>query len=290
MLGPPPDGVTVARLGSRDDPPERRPPRPASGSRSTLGKEGIAQQLAALRLPELGAADHDRRRRVPRADPGRRDALRRPRRARRVDLRVGAHRGALLRRISGVRPEPGATSWDQKYTDELAGKRVLIVGAGDVGESIRRRMLPFDTTTMVPGRARDDAHGVDELPGAAARARRGRRGRPAHRGDPRAGRRRVPGRDGRRGAVRQRRPRAGRGHRRVLAEQPGRLRAPSTSPSPSRCRPTTRSGRRPNLLLTPHVGGSVPLADGSGVRGSPPSRSRQFAGGNTPPNLVKDGY
>ena len=30
----------------------------------------------------------------------------------------------------------------------------------------------------------------------------------------------------------------------------------STSPTPSRCPPTTRCGRAPNLLVSPHVGGA----------------------------------
>jgi len=46
--------------------------------------------------------------------------------------------------------------WDpQRFTDELAGKRVLVVGAGDVGEHVRSRLLPFDVeVTMVARRAR----------------------------------------------------------------------------------------------------------------------------------------
>jgi phosphoglycerate dehydrogenase-like enzyme len=82
--------------------------------------------------------------------------------------------------------------WDYTFTDELAGKRVLVVGAGDVGGQIRRKLLTFDAeVTMVARRARpaDDpdssgdpgsgdpgrasgsggagspaVHGVDELP------------------------------------------------------------------------------------------------------------------------------
>jgi phosphoglycerate dehydrogenase-like enzyme len=57
--------------------------------------------------------------------------------------------------------------WDQHYTDTLQDKRVLIVGAGDLGDQLARRLTPFDVAgvTMVGTRARDGVHGVDELPG-----------------------------------------------------------------------------------------------------------------------------
>ena len=42
-------------------------------------------------------------------------------------------------------------------------------------------------------------------------------------------------------------------------------------------------------LLTPHVAGSVPLAVDRAFRIAA-EQIRQFAGGNTPSNLVKDGY
>ena len=50
-------------------------------------------------------------------------------------------------------------------TDTLQGKRVLIVGAGDLGEQLVRRLAPFDaTSTLVGRRARDGVRGLDELP------------------------------------------------------------------------------------------------------------------------------
>jgi phosphoglycerate dehydrogenase-like enzyme len=57
--------------------------------------------------------------------------------------------------------------WDFHQTDTLQDKRILIVGAGDLGDQLARRLAPFDveTTTMVGTRARDGVHGVDELPG-----------------------------------------------------------------------------------------------------------------------------
>ncbi|WP_033343946.1 2-hydroxyacid dehydrogenase [Catenuloplanes japonicus] len=52
-------------------------------------------------------------------------------------------------------------------TDELAGKRVLIVGAGSIGAALAARLLPFEVTvTLVARRARPDesVHAVSELP------------------------------------------------------------------------------------------------------------------------------
>ena len=50
-------------------------------------------------------------------------------------------------------------------TDELTGKRVLLVGAGSIGAAIEARMAPFDVRlTRVARTARPGVHGVDELP------------------------------------------------------------------------------------------------------------------------------
>lgn len=55
--------------------------------------------------------------------------------------------------------------WDFHSTDTLQGKRVLIVGAGDLGDQLARRLAPFDVeTTMVGRTARDGVHGMHELP------------------------------------------------------------------------------------------------------------------------------
>ncbi|WP_106178857.1 2-hydroxyacid dehydrogenase [Prauserella shujinwangii] len=58
-----------------------------------------------------------------------------------------------------------AGEWAPRSTDTLQGKRVLIVGAGDLGRQLRRKLEAFDTwVTMVGLTARDGVHGVDELP------------------------------------------------------------------------------------------------------------------------------
>ena len=50
-------------------------------------------------------------------------------------------------------------------TDELTGKRVLIVGAGAIGEATAARLAPFAVRlTKVARTARDGVHGIDELP------------------------------------------------------------------------------------------------------------------------------
>ncbi|HEU5271709.1 MAG TPA: 2-hydroxyacid dehydrogenase [Jatrophihabitans sp.] len=55
--------------------------------------------------------------------------------------------------------------WDETVTDELAGKRVLIVGAGDVGRQLARRLTACDAQPVFAARtARDGVHGVSELP------------------------------------------------------------------------------------------------------------------------------
>jgi len=54
--------------------------------------------------------------------------------------------------------------WEDGVTDELAGKRVLIVGAGDVGRQLGRRLVACDAEPVFVARsARDGVHGVAEL-------------------------------------------------------------------------------------------------------------------------------
>ena len=56
--------------------------------------------------------------------------------------------------------------WERQTADTLHGKRVLVIGAGDLGQHLRRRLEPFDARcTMVGMTAREGVHGVRELPG-----------------------------------------------------------------------------------------------------------------------------
>ncbi len=55
--------------------------------------------------------------------------------------------------------------WAYRRTDELAGKRILVVGAGAIGEALCDRLAPFDVELVRSARrARPGVHGVDELP------------------------------------------------------------------------------------------------------------------------------
>jgi phosphoglycerate dehydrogenase-like enzyme len=73
---------------------------------------------------------------------------------------------AALREFPDFATAQAAGRWDYRMTDELAGKQVLIVGAGSIGAALARRLLPFEVElTMVARQARDGVHAVEELPG-----------------------------------------------------------------------------------------------------------------------------
>lgn len=181
--------------------------------------------------------------------------------------------------------------WDYHRTEELAGKRVLIVGAGDVAENTVRRLAPFEVaTTLVGRRARDGVHAVGELPALL----------PEHDACVLI----VPLTDATRGLV----------DSAFLAAMPdgavlvnaargpvvdtaaltgaltsGRLRAALDVTDPEPLPADHPLWRAPGLLLTPHVGGSVPLALERAYRVAA-EQIRAYAAGATPPNLVEDGY
>lgn len=181
--------------------------------------------------------------------------------------------------------------WDYHFTEELAGKRVLIVGAGDVAENTVHRLAPFDVDiTLVGRRARPGVHGVDEVLGLL----------PHHDACVVI----VPLTDETRGLVdaeflaampdRAVLVNAARGPvadtDAITAELvSGRLRAALdvTDPDPL---PTDHPlWKAPGLLITPHVGGSVPGA----MRRAYDVVAEQlgaYARGERPPNLVEDGY
>ncbi|WP_328403334.1 2-hydroxyacid dehydrogenase [Nocardia sp. NBC_00403] len=55
--------------------------------------------------------------------------------------------------------------WAHHRTDGLQGKRILVIGAGDLGRTLQQRLEVFDTTvTLVGTVARGHVRGVAELP------------------------------------------------------------------------------------------------------------------------------
>ena len=73
---------------------------------------------------------------------------------------------AVYRDLAGFERDHAAGTWSRRPTGTLIGKKVLVVGAGDLGTQLKRRLDACDaTTTLVGTRARDGVHGVDELPG-----------------------------------------------------------------------------------------------------------------------------
>lgn len=181
--------------------------------------------------------------------------------------------------------------WDHHGTEELAEKRVLIVGAGDVAENTVRRLAPFGvTTTLVGRRARDGVHAVDELPDLL----------PDHDACVLI----VPLTDATRGLVdaaflaampdgavlvnAARGPVVGTA---ALAAEltSGRLRAAVDVTDPEPLPADHPLWRAPGLLLTPHVGGSVPSAMSRAYRVAA-RQIAEYAAGSAPSNLVENGY
>lgn len=189
-----------------------------------------------------------------------------------------------------VHAQAGAR-WDYHQTEELDGKRVLIVGAGDVAENTVRRLAPFGVaTTLVGRRARDGVHGIDEVLDLL----------PDHDACVVI----VPLTDETRGLV----------DAAFLAAMPdgavlvnaargpvadtdaltaeltsGRLRAAVDVTEPEPLPGDHPLWSAPGLLLTPHVGGSVP----GGLRRAYTVAGEQiaaFARGEQPPNLVEGAY
>jgi phosphoglycerate dehydrogenase-like enzyme len=214
----------------------------------------------------------------------------------------GAHGGATAEWIVAILlavyrhlPRFGAAQsegrWDYHQTEELAEKRVLIVGAGDVAEQTVARLAPFGvSTTLVGRRARDGVHAIDEVHDLL----------PHHDACVVI----VPLTDATRGLVdaaflaampdgavlvnAARGPVADTDA--IVAElMSGRLRAALDVTDPEPLPAGHPLWRAPGLLLTPHVGGSVPLAIGRAFRIAA-EQIAEFAAGNTPPNLVQDGY
>lgn len=70
----------------------------------------------------------------------------------------------MLRGIPQAVRDADRGVWDHRRQPGLAGRRVLLLGAGGVGREIIRRLDPFDMhLTVVARTARDGVRGLDEL-------------------------------------------------------------------------------------------------------------------------------
>lgn len=73
---------------------------------------------------------------------------------------------ASLRGLDAFARAMPTGSWLHGRREALADKRVLVVGAGGVGQAVRRRLEPFEVEVRVVGRMpREGVHGAAELPG-----------------------------------------------------------------------------------------------------------------------------
>lgn len=72
---------------------------------------------------------------------------------------------AIYRELLSFEQSRRARRWDQHVTDTLQDKRILVVGAGDLGQQLKRRLDTFDAeTTLVANHARDGVYGKESLP------------------------------------------------------------------------------------------------------------------------------
>ncbi len=73
---------------------------------------------------------------------------------------------AAFRQFPYFAVEQAAGRWSYRFTDTLAGKRVLIVGYGSIGQAVERRLGAFDVEIRRVARsARDGVSPVADLPG-----------------------------------------------------------------------------------------------------------------------------
>jgi phosphoglycerate dehydrogenase-like enzyme len=79
---------------------------------------------------------------------------------------------ASLRGIPGFVRDQDAGRWNQGWRTSLADRTVLIVGYGDIGRDIERRLLPFEVEQVlrVARTERDGVHALAALPDLLPRA------------------------------------------------------------------------------------------------------------------------
>ncbi len=73
---------------------------------------------------------------------------------------------ALVRQLPLFLAQQAERRWEERRTEDLDGKRVLVLGAGDIGTHIGRALEVFGTTTTYVARTgREGVRAIAELPG-----------------------------------------------------------------------------------------------------------------------------
>jgi phosphoglycerate dehydrogenase-like enzyme len=81
-----------------------------------------------------------------------------------AELAVGLIIASLRKLPEFVRAQDQG-EWRPQWSESLADKQVLIVGHGQIGAAIERRVVPFEAEVVrVARRARDGVHAIEELP------------------------------------------------------------------------------------------------------------------------------
>ncbi|MDF2824646.1 MAG: phosphoglycerate dehydrogenase [Mycobacterium sp.] len=194
----------------------------------------------------------------------------------------------IYRELPLFRRQQSAAQWRQKYTDTLIGKKVVVLGAGDLGVNLAARLTPFEATVTLVGRharpgvaAMSEVHAllpeadvvVSMLPDNPSTRHTVDAGFLAAMRDGA-----IVVNAGRGGAV---------DTDALLAElQSGRLRAALDVTDPEPLPADHPLWEAPGLLLTPHVAGSTA---GSLQRAWSVAREQIsiFAAGGRPPNVVQ---
>jgi phosphoglycerate dehydrogenase-like enzyme len=72
----------------------------------------------------------------------------------------------MYREMTEFASDQAAATWRFRVTDTLAGKSVLVLGAGDLATNLQRRLEPFGVrTTLVGRRSRPGVNSLADLPG-----------------------------------------------------------------------------------------------------------------------------
>lgn len=198
---------------------------------------------------------------------------------------------AVLRDIPGFAAAQHEGRWTQGFRESLADKTVLILGYGDIGADVERRLVPFEVEVLRVARtARDGVHTPADLPDLLPRAD--------------VVILVVPGTSETRGMVdaaflEKMKPNAvlvnvARGpvvvtDDLIAAARAGRVRAALDVTDPEPLPPGHPLWSTPGVLVTPHVGGATPAMWPRAYR-LVGDQLQKYAAGEEPANVMRGEY